>query len=142
MLGSSAESTEYALRVFAKQENWLLILDNADELASDHSKYFPSGIHGSILMTSRDSGKSGLGTVGSKELTGLDEKECVEVLLKAAKIPRGKWMSYDEAARDIVQLLGSHPLALIQAGPYVAQGRCPLHKYPKALCRQRQRLFR
>jgi len=48
---------------------------------------------------------------------------------------------YDIDIRTVVTLLGSHPLALIQAGSYVARGHCTLQEYPQVYRRHRQRLL-
>lgn len=48
----------------------------------------------------------------------------------------------EEDAARVTALLRSHPLALIQAGAYVSQGRCPLGEYPARYERQRQRLLK
>ncbi|TVY51960.1 hypothetical protein LSUE1_G010381, partial [Lachnellula suecica] len=41
-----------------------------------------------------------------------------------------------------VRLLGSHTLALIQAGAYIARGHCHLHEYPEVYQQQRKRLLK
>ncbi|KAJ8058497.1 hypothetical protein OCU04_012685 [Sclerotinia nivalis] len=59
-------------------------------------------------------------------LEGLGNKDAKELLLKA---------------ETVIQLLGSHTLALIQAGAYTAKGYCQLHQYPGVYQRQRKRLM-
>ena len=74
-------------------------------------------------------------------LEGLEEQDSKNLLLKAAEVPLESWSTYDDQAKEVVSLLGSHTLALIQAGAYVSQGHCQLYQYPKVYQRQRQRLL-
>ncbi|KAH9206732.1 hypothetical protein DL95DRAFT_486157 [Leptodontidium sp. 2 PMI_412] len=75
-------------------------------------------------------------------LEGLEEEDSKNLLLKAAELPRESWSSCGYDAKEVVNLLGSHPLALIQARAYISQGHCQLHQYPKIYQRQRQRLLK
>jgi hypothetical protein len=77
-----------------------------------------------------------------KALEGLDDKDSKELLFKAADIPQESWPSYTDQAKKVIQLLGSHTLALIQAGAYVAKGHCQLCEYPQVYQRQRERLLK
>ena len=55
----------------------------------------------------------------------------------------GDSTSSDETSADeVARLLGYHPLALLQAGAYVARGHCSLAQYPKVLEEHQQRLLR
>ncbi|KAK6605159.1 phosphorylase superfamily protein [Botrytis cinerea] len=129
LLGRSVENVSDALQVLATiKQNWLLILDNADDPNFDYQAYFPSGTHGAILMTSR-----------VPECKGYSPEQFEA--LEASNISKQSWLSYDDQAETIVQLLASHTLALIQAGAYIAQGHCQLHQYPKIYQRQRKRLL-
>jgi tetratricopeptide (TPR) repeat protein len=78
----------------------------------------------------------------NKALEGLVDKDSKELLLKAADIPKDLWPSYNDQAEKVVYLLGSHTLALIQAGAYIAKGHCQLYEYPKVYERQRERLLK
>lgn len=51
------------------------------------------------------------------------------------------WPSVDQQAEAIANLIGSHTLALITAGSYIAQGFCQLDKYPEVYGKQRKRLL-
>ena len=74
-------------------------------------------------------------------LEGLIEDDAQHLLLQAAEIPMELWVSYGAAALAIVNILGSHPLALIQAGVYIARGHCRLNEYLNVFQRQRRRLL-
>jgi hypothetical protein len=93
-------------------------------------------------MTSRNPKCNRYNTIGSEALGGLDEEDCVALLLKAAEIPTESWLEYNLAAKEIVSELGSHTLALIQAGAYVTQGYCSLNQYPTVYRRQCERLLK
>ncbi|KAM3067112.1 hypothetical protein ACMFMG_011668 [Clarireedia jacksonii] len=142
LLGRSVESVSDTLYVLASiKQPWLLILDNADDPNFDYQIYFPSGTHGVVLMTSRVSECKEYSPEQFEALEGLGNENAKELLLKAAKIPKESWPSYNDQPGIIVQLLGSHTLALIQAGAYIANGHCQLHQYPEVYQRQRKRLM-
>jgi tetratricopeptide (TPR) repeat protein len=141
-LGSSAESVEESLRVLANtKEHWLLILDNADDPRYDYARYLPSGTHGAVLMTSRIPQCARYSMSPVETLEGLDEELSTQLFLKAAQVPEESWQSWNTQAREIVDLLGAHTLALIQAGAYIAEGYCRLDQYVERYQRQRKRLL-
>jgi tetratricopeptide (TPR) repeat protein len=141
-LGSSAESTAESLHMLASiKRRWLLILDNADDLHYDYKVYIPSGSNGAVLMTSRVRECERYSTIKHETLEGLDLEHSTQLLLKAARIEKTLWQWDEEQARDIVHLLGSHTLALIQAGAYIAQGYCQLDQYLQKYQQQRNRLL-
>lgn len=142
-IGSSAESIDEARQILAnRSERWLLILDNADDAGVDYQIYFPSGTRGSIILTSRIPECSQYNTVGSKALTGLSDQDSIELLLKATQIHPPSWPTHEPAAKQVIEILGSHTLALIQAGAYVAMGYCQLEQYPGEYDRRRARLLK
>ncbi|KAF2795537.1 hypothetical protein K505DRAFT_239679, partial [Melanomma pulvis-pyrius CBS 109.77] len=142
-LGSSAESIDESLQALAStNRRWLLVLDNADDPGFDYAAYIPSGSRGAILMTSRIPQCSQYSTVGAVALEGLDVEQSSQLLLKAAHVPETAWPSYRAQVQDIIQLLGSHTLALIQAGAYIAEGYCRLDQYPEKFRQQRVQLLK
>jgi tetratricopeptide (TPR) repeat protein len=108
----------------------------------DYAAYIPSGTRGVVLMTSRVPQCSRYSTIESEALEGLDLEHSTQLLLKAAKIPAESWLSYKTLGEDVVDLLGSHTLALIQAGAYIAEGFCRLDQYPQKYQQQRKRLLK
>ncbi|CZR50232.1 related to calcium-independent phospholipase A2 [Phialocephala subalpina] len=143
LLGHSVESVPEALQVLATtRQSWLLILDNADDPEFDYQTYFPSGTHGAVLMTSSVAECRGYSLDAFEALGGLKEQDSKGLLLKAAGLSPELWLSYDNQAKEVVRLLGSHTLALIQAGAYISQGHCQLHQYPEVYRRQRTRLLK
>ncbi|KAH6694346.1 P-loop containing nucleoside triphosphate hydrolase protein, partial [Leptodontidium sp. MPI-SDFR-AT-0119] len=143
LLGHSAETVHEALQALTTtRRSWLLILDNADDPGFDYQVYFPPGNHGAVLMTTRVAECRKYSPDAFEALEGLEEEDSKHLLLKAAEVPQESWPTYDSQAKEVVKLLGSHTLALVQAGAYVSQGHCQLHQYPNIYQRQRQRLLR
>jgi tetratricopeptide (TPR) repeat protein len=141
-LGSPAETIDDSLHALANtKRRWLLVLDNADDFEFNYAKYIPSGNLGAVIITSRVPECSQYNTHGWEALEGLDLQLSTQLLLKAAKLPESSWPSNDRQAHDVVHLLGSHTLALIQAGAYIAGGYCGLGQYPAEYQRQRKRML-
>lgn len=63
---------------------WLLILDNADDITFDLSNYFPPGDRGTIIITSRNPECRMHVTVGFEELDKMDLEDAITLLLKAS----------------------------------------------------------
>ncbi|USP74753.1 hypothetical protein yc1106_02027 [Curvularia clavata] len=141
-LGSSAESVEESLQALANTpDRWLLILDSADNPAFDYAAYIPSGRRSVVIITSRVPECSQYSTLPAETLEGLEDEHSTQLLLKAARVPQASWQACGEQAQAIVQLLGSHTLALIQAGTYIAEGYCRLDQYTEKYERLRERLL-
>jgi hypothetical protein len=141
--GSVAESVEELLQALANtKDRWLLILDNADDPKFDYAAYIPSGNQGAVLITSRVPECSQYSTLPAEALEGLEDEHSTQLLLKAARMPEASWESCKEQAQAIVALLGSHTLALIQAGAYIAEGYCRLDQYAEKYQRLRKRLLK
>jgi tetratricopeptide (TPR) repeat protein len=144
-LGSPAENVNEARQALSNsKKRWLLVLDNADDVYFDYKRYIPSGIQGAIIITSRNPECSRYGIVATEKLEGLDPEHSEQLLLKAARVPEEVWQSCETQAQahEIVTLLGSHTLALIQAGAYVAEGFCQLAEYPEKYQQHRERLLK
>ena len=143
VLGSPVQNIDDACHLLSNiKHTWLLVLDNADDPDTDYERYFPSGNRGAILLTSRVPECIVYNTVGYEQLASLSSTECLTLLLRAAKIPAEAWAEYEPAAKCVVHLLGSHTLALIQAGAYIAQGLCSIEEYPTEYSRQCERLLK
>ncbi|ERF74884.1 hypothetical protein EPUS_09291 [Endocarpon pusillum Z07020] len=108
------------------KKRWLLVLDNAHDPKIDYQRYFPAGIAG----------------WGDVDIAERGMPPARELLLRAARIPDARRLAVKGDAQVVVTLLHSHPLALIQAGAYVAQGHCTLAEYPQIFARQRKRLLK
>ncbi|CAN9251458.1 unnamed protein product [Alternaria alternata] len=142
-LGSSVESVEESLQALTNTpERWLLVLDNADDPTFDYAAYIPSGKQGAVIVTSRVPECSQYSTLPAEALESLEDEHSTQLLLKAAHVPEASWQACGEQAQAIVELLGSHTLALIQAGAYIAEGYCRLDQYVDKYKRLRKRLLK
>lgn len=123
--GTTHQNVEQALSALAevnhKTHPWLLILDNADDQRGNYARFFPSVPGGSIILTSRNHGCDVYETVGSCELESVSFEDSVDLLRKAANLYERHWDSYRQQAETIAKLLGSHTLALIQAGAFLSR---------------------
>ncbi|OTB19701.1 hypothetical protein K445DRAFT_52537 [Daldinia sp. EC12] len=112
------DDTRLALSNIDPKHLWLLILDNADDPNIDYQQYFPSGTRGAVIITSRNPGCRTYATVGSEDLTGLNKEHCISLLQQRIKSASDlSEVDSDDAAR-VVDILGSHTLAILQAGAY------------------------
>ncbi len=119
-------------RWLASNRDWLLILDNADdlELAAD---FLPLESSGHILLTTR---AQFTGTIANSiEVEKMEQAEGALLLLRRAKklaadAPLEQATAPDRSlAEAIVTELGGLPLALDQAGAYIEETNCGLSGY-------------
>lgn len=121
---------------------WLLILDNADVPTINLSPYLPAGIHGSVLITSRlPECARKYSNAGNDYYERLAEETAVELLLRSCGINPIAWSECKYDAHLIVDLLGCHALAVVQAGAAVSQGICRLGEYKSIFLNQRHALL-
>jgi len=120
------------------KERWLLIFDNADEIALIRD-YLPKGGNGSILLTTRANAVGGLAT--SIEVETLGFLEGTHLLLRRAQ--RFEHASDEEInqAGNIVVALDHFPLALDQAGAYIEQTQCNFTTYLQIYQNHRKELL-
>ena len=123
-------------------QRWLVIIDNADDPERDYSAYIPSGMSGDILFTTRVSECETYNTVGSETLDDLEPELARELLYRAADIAKSRWEEKEKAATAIVTILGSHTLAIIQAGAFIKKGLCSLEQYPTVFKKQQGKLLK
>ena len=106
---------------------WLLLFDGADDL-EEISDLFPPGIHGDVVYTSKDKMLRRLPTSQMRCVSGLNDEEAPELLLKSARLNASS-KGYQEQALAIVKELGYLALAIDQAGAYMARGECRLDDF-------------
>ena len=121
---------------------WLLIIDNADNPKIDYADFFPTGNIGSIILTTRNPQCRGVATAGYKDLDHLDPEDAKLLLFKAAGIADSSREDKREAAEKVVQALGSHTLAIVQAGAFIRIRHCPLEDYPSLLRNQEELILK
>ncbi|HYU73194.1 MAG TPA: FxSxx-COOH system tetratricopeptide repeat protein, partial [Ktedonobacteraceae bacterium] len=131
----------------AQQRDWLLILDNADdvEMARD---FLPIGnkTNGHCILTTR---AQALGTVAhAVQVEEMDRQEGTLLLLRRAKllaedIPLEQRKAADRThAEAIVEAVGGLPLALDQIAAYIEETGSSLPDYLKLYQSRRQDLLR
>ena len=136
------------------QHPWLLIVDNADELIIV-PEYLPHRGNGSILLTTRSDHADSLATV-TIEIEDMSLMEGTSLLLQTAGA--GRFQSAVEVlekeekssptvdelidqASNLVIILGHFPLALDQAGAYIASTKCSLTDYQQMYQKHRKELL-
>src|SRR5439155_9411252 len=109
---------------FETHSGWLLIFDNADDLAMVRD-YLPEGSQGHTLLTTRAQAMGGLAL--KIELDIMEAEEGAQFLLRRAGIiaqdaPLDGASTTERAlAIDIVRAMDGIPLALDQAGAYIEE---------------------
>lgn len=143
-LGESKNKTDSVRSWLSKSENsqWLLVFDNADDLNSvPLHRYLPAVSWGHILFTSRDQAIIGSIADEGHVLTPLTTEDAIGLLLEKSGIQRPSH-SEKEEARSIAELLGSLPLALVQAGSFIRSRHRTLREYHRLYLSRRNDLLR
>ncbi|MGI9058176.1 MAG: tetratricopeptide repeat protein [Ktedonobacteraceae bacterium] len=116
----------------AAHEDWLLIMDNADDLPLAQ-EFLPTGHKGYILFTTRAQAAGAI--AASVEVEKLSLQEGILLLLHWTKIldmhlPLDHVKTEDRvAAEGIVKEMDGLPLAIVQAAAYVEETGCSLTDY-------------
>ena len=127
-LDGSTESTLWWIG--STKENYILIFDNADVLSpATLEEFFPPGMLGNILITSRNSAMMTLTSPKSSfEVIEMEESNAIELLLKASCL-ESSTSDVQIQATKIVKELFCFPLAIDQAGAYIASGATTIADY-------------
>ena len=112
------------------KENYVMVFDNADVLSpAELEAYLPPGRGGNILITSRNSAMQCLTLPeNSLEVTEMKENDAIELLLKSSCLDPSK-IDFQADALEIVRQLFCLPLAIDQAGAYIASGATSIGDY-------------
>lgn len=134
--GSDSQDQAYIMaavkRWLAREQGWLLILDNADDLTLVED-VLPAGARGHAIVTTRAQATGMLAE--NLAVEQLDQAEGILLVLRRAKLlapdaPLDNASRLLHAqARAIVQALDGFPLALDQAGAYLEETGCSLADY-------------
>lgn len=136
------ENLQDAVRVLANtKERWLLILDNADDPDIDYQIFLPSGEDGTVIITSRMRDCQQYSTIGVVTVDSLTSQELTKLLLKASGIHQIPSSSSSRQAEELISILGSHTLAIIQAGAFIAAGHFRLDQYVELFQRYHHRML-
>ena len=127
-LDGSAESALWWIG--SLKENDILIFDNADVLSPAALEvYFPPGIRGNILITSCNSAMMTLTSPqNSLEVTEMKERDAIELILKASCVQLSVSDVQIQASKIVTKLF-CFPLAIDQAGAYIASGATTIGDY-------------
>src|SRR5450759_5346236 len=123
-----------------RHTNWLLILDNADDLALARD-FLPPSVGGHVLLTTR---AQATGRFAHPLEVGIlpTEQGALFLLRRAGLLPADAPLEqasdHDrDQARAICEELGGLPLALDQAGAYIEETGCSLSEYQRLFQRHR-----
>ncbi|KAL9610453.1 MAG: hypothetical protein Q9167_004851 [Letrouitia subvulpina] len=122
------------------QEQKVFVISGIGDV--DYKPYIPFSKNGDILMTTRNPECKMYETVGHEFLVDLEPGLARELLLRAISVPKSQWKEEEEATTALINILGSHTLAIIQAGAFVRQRLCTLEEYPSAFQQQRDELLK
>jgi tetratricopeptide (TPR) repeat protein len=117
-----------------QQKDWLLILDNADEIAVIQD-FLPTSarVRGHILITTRVQAAGGLAR--AIDVEKMERTDGILLLLRRARLLNpletlDQLTAQQRAeAEDIVTALDGLPLAIDQAGAYIEETACSLARY-------------
>ena len=109
------------------QQSWLMIFDNADDIALVQNYLPPGGNKGCILLTTRANAVGAL--AASIEVETMGFVEGTQLLLRRAQLFENASDEEFNLAGNIVVALDHFPLALDQAGAYIEETRCNFVDY-------------
>jgi tetratricopeptide (TPR) repeat protein/DNA-binding XRE family transcriptional regulator len=123
---------EAVKRWLREHKGWLLILDNIEDLGLVH-EFLPTPRQGSVILTTRRAETKPIAEALVLEALP-DEEGSLFLLRRAGYLLKEASLlaasaAYREAARALVQAVGGLPLALDQAGAYIAETKCSLSDY-------------
>ena len=127
-----AQLATRARDALGERSGWLLIFDNAPDLAAV-ADYLPAAGGGHVLVTSRDSAWQGIADPVPVDLLPL--QDAVELLVRRTGDPD------QQAAARLAETLGRLPLALEQAAAYAASRRLLLAAYLELFTQRRDKLL-
>ncbi|KAJ3733426.1 P-loop containing nucleoside triphosphate hydrolase protein [Lentinula guzmanii] len=122
------------------EEDWLIVIDNADDPKIPLIEYLPSCNHGNVIITSRN---PDLRNIADQylELSDMLPEEGIQLLMKHAIKKLDKISDADQnQAAKIAEKLYYFPLALVHSGAYINRQKC-LSGYLDRLENQREQLL-
>jgi len=128
-------------RLAHEERPWLVVFDNADD-PSILKPFIPANPHGRVIITSKAQNFAPLNVrcvVGVKEMIPNDGRDFL--LARVTRDERAHTPDEVAAAENLAKELGYFPLALEQAGAYIAAMHTTFRQYLSAYHRQRLRLL-
>ena len=143
-IGESRGDTVACLAI--RNEEWLFVLNNADDPTFNLRNYFPRCSHGNILITSRNREvvRHTSDVRLSCNISGMHPNDAINLLLNISGLTGGRhqgnrrsgqnncectfhgWMTGQSI--DSFYELGYLPLAVVQAGAYIFKSKCCLDR--------------
>ncbi|KAJ7228086.1 P-loop containing nucleoside triphosphate hydrolase protein, partial [Mycena rebaudengoi] len=114
-----SDHTEALQWLAAHKEEWILVLDNADDLNIDLHPFFPPSTCGNILITSRNPQLCIHAPGAHHHVSNMEEEDAIQLLLRSSAHDLT-----DENhifATEIVKALHYHTLAVVQAGAFISK---------------------
>ncbi|KAG8821065.1 hypothetical protein FRC17_009938 [Serendipita sp. 399] len=103
-------------------DNWLLIIDNADDPSVKLSQYLPRSSHGHVIVTTRDATRKALAPRSTHFVDMLPIEDSIKLLLTSSRCEDNEVNR--SFAKDIVKELERLPLALAHAAAYILINDC------------------
>jgi tetratricopeptide (TPR) repeat protein len=125
-------------------ERWLLVIDNANDLASVHG-FIPHAAKGHVLLTTQAQATGDIQAIEVRDM--LPEYGALLVLRRSKVIKADAPLTAAagaarDAARQISSELGGLPLALDQAGAYIEETGCGTASYLETYRQRRAELLK
>ena len=108
-------------------EDWLLVLDNFDDIRVKIDDFLPTGASGSVLITTRDSNVIGSVATSGFPLTAMDPLDAERLFLRIQglgaepKLERSDCSPERQDLRHILEELQCFPLAIDQAASFIRE---------------------
>ena len=140
MLLGSYESA--LLWIGSLRASYVIVFDNADVLAPEELEhYFPPGLGGNILITSRNFTMQRLTSPeNSLEVQEMEENDAILLLLRASCLCTSQ-TNLQAEARKIVKKLFCVPLVIDQAGALISAGAFTIKDYLLVYSQHRKALL-
>lgn len=133
-------------------EDWLLVLDNLDDITMKIDRFLPTGASGSVLITTRDRNAIGSVATSGFHLTAMDLLDAEHLFLRTQNLGADPHLqeftsgSEHQILKDILQELQCFPLAIDQAASFIRENSpMTLREYQTYLrprSKDRERLLR
>ncbi len=134
-----------AVKIWLEEHrNWLLILDNADDLPLART-FLPATPRGHVLLTTRSQVVGDIAT--PLVIEAMEQEEGVYFLLRRSGVLKRQdeletaVSRIRETATQLVKLLDGHPLAIDQAGAYIEATSSSFNDYIKIYHEKRRMLL-
>ena len=112
--------TKIVLRWLRQEQNWLIVIDNLDNIEIVDGFLPETGPQRHTMITTRNPNAAGIPAEGV-EVTLLDHDDAIELLSTLSKVTIAPNSPERKSADEIIQRLGNLPLAIEQAGAYVRE---------------------